>query len=66
MKEKRTFEVDLLVALFITKEIEADSEDEAIEIAEGSVKTGEVMDAFQSGDSEIESQGCTELEEESE
>ena len=62
MKEKRTFEVDLLVALFITKEIEADSEDEAIEIAEGSVKTGEVMDAFQSGDCEIESQGCTEVE----
>jgi len=62
MKEKRTYEVDLLVALFITKEVEADSEDEAIQIAEGSVKTGEVMDAFQSGDCQIENQGCTEVE----
>ena len=35
MKIKREYEVDLLVALFITKEVEADSEDEAIEIAEG-------------------------------
>ena len=33
-----------------------------IRIAEESVDTGEVMHAFQSGDSEIESQGCTEVE----
>jgi len=62
MKEKRTYEVDLLVALFITKEVEADSEDEAVQIAEGSVKTSNVIDAFQSGDCEIENQGCTEVE----
>jgi len=63
---KRTYEVDVAVTLFLTKEIEAEDADEAQRIAEESVDTGEVMHAFQSGDSEIESQGCTELEEESE
>lgn len=66
MKTKRKFEVDVLVALFLTKEIEAEDEDEANKIAEESVDTSEVMNAFQSGDCEIESQGCTELEEDSE
>jgi len=33
MKTKRKFEVDVLVALFITKEIEAEDEDEANKIA---------------------------------
>ena len=61
-ENKRTFEVDVAVTLFLTKEIEAEDEDEAQRIAEDSVKTGEVMDAFQSGDCEIESQGCTEVE----
>ena len=59
--KKKTFEVDIAVTLFLTKEIEAEDEDEAQRIAEDSVKTGEVMDAFQSGDCEIESQGCTEV-----
>jgi len=65
-ENKRKYEVDVAVTLFLTKEIEAEDEDEAQRIAEESVDTGEVMHAFQSGDSEIESQGCTELEEESE
>ena len=37
MKTKRKYEVDLLVALFITKEIEAEDEDEAQRIAEESL-----------------------------
>jgi len=53
--KKKTFEVDIAVTLFLTKEIEAEDEDEAQRIAEDSVKTGEVIDAFQSGDCEIES-----------
>jgi len=60
--KKKTFEVDIAVTLFITKEVEAEDEDEAQSIAEHSIKTGTVMDAWQSGDCEIESQGCTEVE----
>ena len=64
MKEenKRTFEVDIAVTLFITQEVEAEDEDSAQSIAEHSVKTSIVMDAWQSGDYEIESTGCTEVE----
>ena len=64
MKEenKRTFEVDIAVTLFITQEVEAEDEDSAQSIAEQSVKTSIVMDAWQSGDYEIESTGCTEVE----
>ena len=58
--KKKTFEVDIAVTLFITKEVEAEDEDEAQSIAEHSIKTGTVMDAFQSGDCEIE---CHELRE---
>ena len=61
-ENKRTFEVDVAVTLFLTKEIEAEDEDEAQRIAEDSVKTGEVMDAFQSGDCEIESHELREVE----
>jgi len=61
-KDKKTFEVDIAVTLFLTKEIEAEDEDEAQRIAEDSVKTGEVMDAFQSGDCEIESHELREVE----
>ena len=61
-EDKKTFEVDVAVTLFLTKEIEAEDEDEAQRIAEDSVKTGEVMDAFQSGDCEIESHELREVE----
>ena len=61
-EDKKTFEVDIAVTLFLTKEIEAEDEDEAQSIAEDSVKTGEVMDAFQSGDCEIESHELREVE----
>ena len=53
--KKKTFEVDIAVTLFFTKEIQAEDEDAAQSIAEHSMKTGEVIDAFQSGDCEIES-----------
>ena len=64
MKEenKKTFEVDIAVTLFITQEVEAEDEDQAQEIAEQSVKTSIVMNAWECGDCEIESTGCTEVE----
>jgi len=64
MKEenKRTFEVDIAVTLFITQEVEATDEDEAQRIAEDSIKTGTVMNAWECRDCEIESTGCTEVE----
>lgn len=61
-ENKRTFEVDIAVTLFITQEVEAEDEDQAQEIAEQSIKTGTVMNAWECGDCEIESQGCTEVE----
>ena len=61
-KDKKTFEVDIAVTLFITKEVEAEDEDSAQSIAENSIKTGTVMDAWQSGDCEIESHEIREVE----
>jgi len=52
--KKKTFEVDIAVTLFLTKEVEAEDGDEAQSIAEHSIKTSIVMDAWQSGDYEIE------------
>jgi len=60
--KKKTFEVDIAVTLFITKEVEAEDADEAQSIAEHSIKTGTVMDAWQSGDCEIESHELREVE----
>ena len=61
-ENKKTFEVDIAVTLFITQEVEAEDEDEAQSIAEHSIKTGTVMDAWQSGDYEIESHELREVE----
>ena len=60
--EKKVFEVDIAVTLFLTKEVEAEDADEAQSIAEHSIKTGTVMDAWQSGDYEIESHELREVE----
>ena len=61
-KDKKTFEVDIAVTLFITKEVEAEDEDSAQSIAEHSIKTSTIIDAFQSGDCEIESHELREVE----
>jgi len=63
-KDKKTFEVDIAVTLFITKEVLAEDEDEAQSVAEHSIKTGTVMDAWQSGDCEIESHEVRNLDDE--
>jgi len=60
--KKKTFEVDIAVTLFITKEVEAEDEDSAQSIAEHSIKTSTIIDAFQSGDCEIESHELREVE----
>ena len=61
-KDKKTFEVDIAVTLFITKEVEAEDADSAQSIAENSIKTSTIIDAFQSGDCEIESHELREVE----
>jgi hypothetical protein len=61
-KDKKTFEVDIAVTLFITKEVEAEDADSAQSIAEHSIKTSTIIDAFQSGDCEIESHELREVE----
>ena len=60
--KKKTFEVDIAVTLFITQEVEAEDADEAQSIAEHSIKTSTIIDAFQSGDCEIESHELREVE----
>jgi len=58
---KKTFDVDVLVTLFIRKTVTATDEEEATQLAENSIKLDTVTKAFQNGDSEIEVTGTEEV-----
>ena len=59
---KKTFDVDVLVALFIRKTVTAKNEEEANKKAEDSINFDVVQEAYDNGDVEIEVTGTEEVE----
>jgi len=61
---KKTFEVDVLVSCFITKEVTATNEEEAHKLAEDSIDLKTITQSWKNGDFEIECHGLNEDDDE--
>lgn len=60
--KNKTFDVDVLVALFIRKTVTAKNEEEANKKAEDSINFDDVQEAYDDGDVEIEVTQTEEVE----